>query len=127
MADILLVDDDPLVAEVLSRALARKGHDVTQASDGIQGLQKFSEAHFDLIITDIVMPHEEGLGMIRKIRRADLDIKIIAISGGGSTGNVEFLRMAEKLGASATIPKPIRFEDLFQTVEACLAKPIIAV
>ena len=122
MANILLVDDEQLVVDTLQAAIQSKGHTVETACNGLEGLLKFSEGHFDLVITDIIMPDKEGIGMMLEMRRETPDVKIIAISGGGRTGNVEFLKMAAKLGAAATLKKPIRLAEFFQVLDECLAK-----
>jgi CheY-like chemotaxis protein len=60
MANILLVEDEPLVIETLSSAMKSKGHTVVTASNGVEGLNRFAEGHFDLVVTDIIMPDKEG-------------------------------------------------------------------
>jgi len=121
MAHILLVDDEQLVVDTLRAAIQSKGHTVETASNGLQGISKYSDTRFDLVITDIIMPDKEGIGMILEMRRETPDVKIIAISGGDRTGNIEFLKMAAKLGAAATLKKPIHLAEFFQVLEACLA------
>ena len=112
MANILLVEDDPLVRETLSTAIRTKGHSVVAASNGLEGLKHFEQGRFDLVITDIIMPDMEGIGMIMQLLSKAPETKIIAISGGGRTGGHEFLTMAERLGAAAVMKKPIRLADL---------------
>jgi CheY-like chemotaxis protein len=120
MAKILLVDDDQSVLETLSSAIESRGHFVVRANDGLEGLLRYREQEFDLVITDIIMPNEEGLGMISKLRKHDRPAKIIAISGGGRTSNHEFLKIAEALGAIAVMKKPIRLGELFEMLDICL-------
>jgi DNA-binding NtrC family response regulator len=74
------------------------------------------------VITDIIMPDMEGIGMILEMRRRAPNAKIVAISGGGRTGNVDFLNMAEKLGATAIMQKPIRPAELFNLLNECLGE-----
>ena len=120
MANILLVDDEPLVVETLSNAMTSKGHAVTTAVNGKEGMKRFAEAAFDRVITDIIMPDKEGIEMIMEMLRQAPGTKIVANSGGGRTGNVEFLEMAKTLGASATLKKPIRLAELYETLDQCL-------
>ncbi|HEY4265654.1 MAG TPA: response regulator [Micropepsaceae bacterium] len=122
MANILLVDDEALVVETLSNAMKNKGHSVVTASNGIEGLKRFGEGDCNLVITDIVMPDMDGMAMIMEIRHSAPAAKIIAISGGGRSGNVEFLKMAAKLGAMATLRKPIRLAEFFKTLDECLSE-----
>lgn len=113
MANILLVDDEPLVVETLSNAITSKGHTVVTAANGVEGMKKFSEGKYDLVITDIIMPDKEGIELIMEMKRLAPGVKIVAISGGGRTGNVEFLKMATKLGAVASLKKPIRLAEFY--------------
>jgi YesN/AraC family two-component response regulator len=122
MAKILLVDDEALVVDTLSSALESKGHTIVTAANGLEGLKRFAEGGFDLVITDIIMPDKEGIGMIMEMRSVMPAAKIIAISGGGRTGNVEVLKMAGELGAMTTVKKPIRLAELFSVVDGCLAQ-----
>jgi YesN/AraC family two-component response regulator len=122
MANILLVEDEPLVSETLSSAMKSKGHTVVTAGNGVEGLKRFTERPFDLVVTDIIMPDKEGIEMILEMRRHNPDAKIIAISGGGRTGNVEFLKMAESLGAMATLKKPIRLAEFLSVLNDCVGR-----
>lgn len=120
MATILLVEDEPLVLQTLAAAIESKGHAVVTATNGNEGLEKFAERPFDLVVTDIVMPQKEGMETIIELRRLDPDVKILAISGGGRTGNLEFLKMAEGLGAVTSLKKPIKLAELFEALGKCL-------
>lgn len=122
MATILLVEDEPLVLQTLAAAIESKGHAVVTATNGNEGLEKFAERPFDLVVTDIVMPQKEGMETIIELRRLDPDVKILAISGGGRTGNLEFLKMAEGLGAVTSLKKPIKLADLFEALGKCLGE-----
>ena len=120
MAKILLVDDDPLVVESLLSAMESKGHTVVTASNGIKALKKFDQSAFDLVVTDIIMPEMDGIETILKMRCKRSNAKIVAISGGGRIGNVDYLEAAKKLGAIAVIEKPFRFEEFFKVLNDCL-------
>jgi len=121
MQKILVIDDDSLVRDTLVRILERKGYQVLVASDGLRGLRMFRSEQPDLVITDIIMPEKEGLETIREIRCECPDAKIIAISGGARIGNMDFLDVAGKLGASEIIPKPFDPADLVTVVSRCLS------
>lgn len=120
MANILLIEDEQLVANTLEIVLLKAGHKVTHAANGEIGLAKFAEARPDLVVTDIIMPDKEGIDTIREIREKDPVIPIVAYSGGGRTKNYDFLRMAQKLGATEVLRKPFANEDLIATVARCL-------
>jgi DNA-binding NtrC family response regulator len=74
----------------------------------------------DLVITDIIMPDQEGIQTITEIRAAKPDAKIIAISGGGRIGNTDFLQIARQLGAMDVVAKPFDPDFLLAVVENCL-------
>jgi CheY-like chemotaxis protein len=120
MARILVIDDQPLVRDVLRRILESAGHGVEEAGDGEQGLQAFRRQPPDLVLCDIYMTSKGGLETIRVLRRDFPAAKVVAMSGGGFEGKFEVLAMAEELGAAATIEKPFILEELLAVVEAVL-------
>src|SRR5262245_31026386 len=107
MAKILLIEDEAGVRETLAAAIESKGHTAVVASNGREGMEKYRSDTFDLVVTDIIMPEKEGIETIKELREVNPKVKIVAISGGGRTGNMDFLKIAEKLGALHTITKPI--------------------
>ena len=99
MTRILLVDDDELVRYALAKALRRAGHEVLEAASG-EGVPARVEAEsIEILITDLVMPDQEGIGLIRELRAVSATLPIIAISGGGRVSGEQYLRMAARLGA----------------------------
>ena len=124
MARILLVDDDPIVADELKLTLEDWGHSVVTASNGFRGLRQFEITRFDCVISDIIMPDMEGIGMMLEMRRKRPGTKIIMISGGGAIASDEFLQAAAMLGAVATVHKPIRPDELLRAIDRCLATEI---
>ena len=123
MEKVLVIDDDSLVRDTIVRILERQGYQVLVASDGVRGLRMFRSEQPDLVITDVIMPEKDGIETIREIRGDCPDAKIIAISGGGRIGNVDFLKIAEKLGASEIIAKPFDPSVLVNVVSRCLGAP----
>jgi len=113
----LVIDDEPAMRTVVAAILKEAGYEVAEAADGRQGLAQFSALHPDLVITDIVMPNEEGIGVIRQMRKLQPDLKIIAISGGGRGGKLDFLQIAKEFGAAATLAKPFRKQELLQAIK----------
>jgi two-component system, chemotaxis family, chemotaxis protein CheY len=118
---ILVIDDDAMVRQALARILKGQGYEVECAVEGHQGLEAFRRRRPDLVISDIVMPEMEGIQTIMELRILSRDCPIIAISGGGRFGKVDFLDVAKQLGANATLAKPFETEELLQTVALCLA------
>jgi DNA-binding response OmpR family regulator len=109
---VLVIDDDDLVRYTLSRILQSNGYDVVTASDGQRGMVLFRDEYPDVVITDIIMPEQEGIDTIIQLRRERPGIKIIAISGGGRRRNVDYLQMAHSLGADEVIRKPFEAHEL---------------
>jgi len=125
MASILLVDDDDLIRDLLRHALTKAGHAVRQAGDGKEGLRLYLESPADLVITDLIMPEQEGLGFIMELRKVAPDARVIAISGGIAQNKELYLQMAAKLGAAAVLAKPFALAELLQAI-AHLLVPVDA-
>jgi DNA-binding response OmpR family regulator len=121
VARILIIDDDDQLRHMLCQVLEQAGYETVEARDGQEGLERFRTAPTDLIITDILMPGKEGLETIMELRRAVPGIKIIAISGGGQTGNMTFLEVARYLGAYRAFQKPFALRELLNAVREALA------
>jgi two-component system chemotaxis response regulator CheY len=120
MTKILVIDDDVIVRETIVQILEDGGYQVVSAEDGKRGMAAFRSEHPDLVITDIIMPEQEGIQTITEIRGVKPDAKIIAISGGGRIGNTDFLKIARHLGAFDAIAKPFDPDDLLTRVGRCL-------
>ena len=120
MAKILIIDDEEQVRLYLRSILEPEGHEVVEAPDGKVGLQLYREEPVDLIITDVFMPEKEGLETIRELRREYPEVKIIAISGGGRTGNLDFLPLAKTFGALRTLAKPFDRQEMLDAVQEVL-------
>ncbi len=121
MARILIIDDEPNLRSMLRRMLHQAGHQVSEAGNGAEGIDSYERDPPDLVITDIIMPIKEGIETIIALHRADPDLPIIAISGGGRSGGKDFLSSAEKLGARHTLSKPFRGEQLLGAVSESLS------
>src|SRR5260370_838221 len=109
---ILVIDDDPMVLYTVSKILRSGGYDVVTAANGIRGMHQFRDQRPEVVVTDIIMPEQEGIETIRQIRHERPATKIIAISGGGRIANADLLAMARKLGADEVIAKPFEAEEL---------------
>src|SRR5258706_12148818 len=113
---ILVIDDDDLVQHTLTRILQANGYDVVAAGDGGRGMSLFRGAAPDIVITDIIMPEQEGFETIRQMRRERPHTKIIAISGSVQTGPFDVLALARKLGADEVLRKPFDAAELLSRV-----------
>jgi CheY-like chemotaxis protein len=114
---ILVVDDDPGVRDVIRSMLESAGYSVLAAENGKEAMKILRSTRVDLILTDLVMPEQEGIETIKTLRREYPDLKVIAMSGafGG-----DYLRIASYLGAHATLPKPIQMRALLKLIEETL-------
>jgi DNA-binding response OmpR family regulator len=109
---VLVIDDDHLVRYTLSKILQRNGYHAATASDGKRAMAVFRDERPNVVITDIIMPEQECIETIVKIRSERPDVKIIAISGGARTHNLDYLGMSEAFGADDVISKPFEAEEL---------------
>jgi hypothetical protein len=114
---ILVADDEAGVRGFLRKVLEQDGYEVIEAADGKQALQQARAEHMDLVITDLVMPKQEGIETIRALRKEMPAVGIIAI-----TGKFEgpYLKMVQMLGADAVLTKPMSSELLLAKVAEVL-------
>ena len=106
---------------VPSRACSRPtAFPTTTVRNGHDGLAVFRLAPPAVVLTDIVMPEQDGISTIMAMRRACPATKIIAMSGGGSIAKSEFLTVAKKLGADAVVHKPVDVDDLVKLLRTFL-------
>ena len=121
MAKILLIDDDLQILKVLSSYLEKSGHEITTATDGDEGIKYLKSRQYDLLITDIYMPEQDGIGVLMWLRSQPTRPKIIAISGGSASIDQGYLlEMSKALSADKVLPKPVDFETLARTIRDLL-------
>lgn len=118
MKRALVVDDNQYVRETLAEMLREIGFAADEAGNGYEALDRFQAQHVDLVVIDILMPEKEGLETIADLRKLRNDACIIAISGGGSFGNISFLEYARRLGANEALQKPVTYAKLAEVVRS---------
>jgi len=124
MATVLLIDDNAAQRASIRRMLEAHDHVVEVLPDGRRALQRCRARPFDLVITDLIMPGQEGIETIQRLRQADVNVRIIAISDEGHhTHGVCYLRTARLLGADETFVKPLRADQLQTCIRDLLAPP----
>ena len=101
-------------------SLLRRNFTVFEADNGKSAIAHFKPTITDLVVTDIIMPEEDGLKVVIKLRELKPTIKIIAISGGGKVGPGSYLNLAKALGADAIYSKPFSISDLITKIEQLL-------
>ena len=118
MADIVVIEDDPSFRRVLAKILVREGHAVREAADGGEGVVLCRRKCPDLVITDLVMPDQEGIETILQLSREYPSLPVLAISG--YVHATRYLEAAIALGAVASLPKPFTKRELLDLVGAIL-------
>ena len=120
MARILIIDDETQIRSMLRLMLERVGYEIAEAPDGVEGIRQYRENPADLIITDLIMPNKDGIGMIIDLKKEFPKVKIIAMSGGGVNRPEGYLDGAKKLGATRTLTKPIDRDEMLKAVKETL-------
>ncbi|MCX6255029.1 MAG: response regulator [Bacteroidia bacterium] len=120
MPGVLIVEDEKELREMLKISLIRRKFTVLEAGNGKEAIIHFKPSITDLVVTDLIMPEEDGLKVIMKLRELKPSIKIIAISGGGKAGPGSYLNLAKALGADAIYSKPFSINDLIAKIEELL-------
>ena len=118
MSNILIMEDDESIRLALRKSLARAGYDVSEAANGAEGAAIYNASAPDLIITDILMPDQDGVEALLDLRQKLPDVKIIVISGDAQ----EFLPIARDLGAHLTFAKPFKQAEILEAVSELLSE-----
>jgi DNA-binding NtrC family response regulator len=116
-AQILVIDDDANTLASLARAFRLAGHEATVCDNASRALDLAKAEHFDLILSDVVMPGRDGIALLEDLKNAGLTSTVVMISGQAS---VEMAVKATRLGASDFLEKPISTDKLLLTVENVL-------
>ncbi|HVO14721.1 MAG TPA: nitrogen regulation protein NR(I) [Alphaproteobacteria bacterium] len=119
-ATILVADDDRSIRTVLSQALGRLGHTVRTTGNAATLWRWIADGEGDLVITDVVMPDENGLDLIPRIRKVRPELRVIAMSAHNTL--MTAVKAAER-GAFEYLPKPFDLKELTNLVERALTEP----
>lgn len=114
---ILVVDDEETVCHSVKKILSRKGYAVDSALNVESAIKKMSDTHFDLVITDLMMPKTNGMELLQIVRDHYPELEVIMITGYAS---IESAVIATKLGASNYLPKPFTPDELTEVTEKAL-------
>src|SRR5665213_1676654 len=117
---VLIADDDRSIRTVLTQALGRSGYQVRSTGTAATLWRWVEEGEGDLVITDVVMPDENGLDLIPRIRRARPDLRVIVMSAQSTLMTAV---KATQRGAFEYLPKPFDLRDLLAAVARALAAP----
>ncbi len=123
MSLALVIDDDTQVRELICVILKRAGFEILSAKDGREGLAACKANNPDVVITDIFMPHQDGIDVLREIKSMAAPPRVVVISGGSPRMQLDFLEIAHKLGADCVLHKPFTRDQLIEAVTAEQAQP----
>ena len=113
MAEILIIDDEKAIRKALMEILSAEGYKTEEAGDGEEGLKKFKEKSYDVVLCDIKMPKLDGIEFLQKATESNSDVPVIMISGHG---NIETAVDAVKKGAFDYISKPPDLNRMLITI-----------
>lgn len=112
--NIMIVDDEPQVAEVLAKSLSRQGHKTTVVHSGEDALRLINNAAPDALFLDVSMPGINGLEVLAEVRRTRPQLAVVVITGHATADEVE---QVKKLGAVDVIPKPAALTHYHRAIE----------
>lgn len=115
---ILLIDDLPFIRDCIITILEEKNYSIIEAEDAATAIEIFNRTSIDLVLTDMVMPGNDGIDLIVELKKINPGIKIIAMSGAANKENS--LDLAKSLGAHAILCKPFKKEELFRVLDKTL-------
>src|SRR5438477_4235312 len=119
-ATILVADDDRAIRTVLNQALARLGHDVRMTGNAATLWRWVADGEGDLVITDVIMPDENGLDLIPRIKKVRPELRVIVMSAQITL--LTAVKVTER-GAFEYLPKPFDLRELVSVVERALSAP----
>ena len=118
-AEVLIVDDEPIVGERLKDFFEKKGMSVETFTESLEAIKRLKEKTFDVIVTDIKMEGPTGIDVLLEVKKEAPASEVILITGYGS---FETLRAAEAVGAFDYICKPFKVEDVYKKTAKAAAK-----
>jgi len=122
MKKLLVVDDETSVREMIAEMLGNEGYEIILVKNGVEATNRLSTLDIDLVVTDIVMPDENGIDLIMDMKKKHPSTPVVAISGGGGIeGRFNYLEIAKLVGANSILKKPFTKDVLRETVGELLA------
>lgn len=115
---ILIIDDDENIAGLIALYLNKEGYDTTECYTGIEGLKKFNDGHFDLIVLDIMLPQMDGYEVLRELRKVS-KVPVIMLTAKGETIDKV---LGLELGADDYLVKPFEPKELVARVKAVIRR-----
>ena len=123
MARIIVIDDEEDLRGLLRLLLEAEGHDVDEAENGAQGLAAIAEQTYDLVVTDVLMPEEDGITVAKETPKLQPNAKVLAISGGGAVLPANWsLKVMKMFGVNAALHKPFEADEFIKVVNELLTE-----
>jgi len=116
---IHVIDDEPVIHDVLAQLLTSEGYEVEISASGEEAMEKFPSQSFDVILLDLLMPGMDGIEVLRRIKKVDPLAPVIIITAYGS---VESAISAMKIGALDYVQKPFKHDDLLLAIEKAVER-----
>src|ERR1700744_6273637 len=123
MSSILIIDDEKAIRKTLSEILSYEGYKIEDAENGEDGLKKFNEKTFDVVLCDIKMPKIDGMEFLERAKATNPDVSVIMISGHGT---IETAVEAVKKGAFDYVSKPPDLNRLLITIRNAMDRQTLA-
>jgi CheY-like chemotaxis protein len=114
---VLVIDDDAGMRDMIRDWLVPQGYNLLFTDSGKEGTKIFRRERVDLVLLDVFMPDQDGIEVLMELRRIAKEAKVVMMSGGGLMKLQQVLKLAGKLGATDTLPKPFTPIELTQTVD----------
>jgi CheY-like chemotaxis protein len=124
-ARILIIDDEPTLRDLFKTLLETQGHEVAVAEHGRAAIAMLGQQPFDLVLTDVLMPEQDGLETIVQIRTRWPKLRVLAMTGGGHLDANFYLRVAKSLGATSLLQKPFSADELLHAIRGLLTVPAL--
>lgn len=122
MSRVLVIDDDAQMRDMLKQTLERAGHEVVDAADGEKGMELYRTNPTDVVVTDLIMPHKDGMETIIELKREFPTVNIIAISGGSRAIDPrDYLFYTAQLGVRHTFTKPFDAQDIIDAIDTLVS------
>jgi CheY-like chemotaxis protein len=122
MPKVLVIDDDREVRSLICTMLQRGGgYETVEATNGPAGLETFANDDFAAVVTDLIMPGQNGIETIKKLRTLDPSVPIVAVSGFGWDETSPLVRDALLAGANRTLGKPFQADELLSAMRELIA------
>lgn len=121
-ARILLVDDEVVFANNMSKLLTRRGYQVKAVNGGDEALRALMDNPFDVMVLDLKMPGMDGIATMQEMRKLGLFTQILILTGHGS---IDTALEAIQLGAYDYVTKPVEIAELLSKIEAAFERKTI--